>query len=157
MRNTSIAHSSVCRLGLAIALTIGAGASQANCTQADMRGVWYATGIATVPFNLTHDDTSFTTFCKIIVNSAGAFNKETSFCKSSAGQSAIEGTMEVIPSCQVRPFNIPVFDKTSGVLLLTQTVDYMAVNRSKDAFTATGNKRSATTGLAQFMWTAVKR
>ena len=157
MRNTSIAHSSVCRLGLAIALTIGAGVSQANCTQADMRGVWYATSIGTVPANLLHDDASFTTFCKVIVNSAGAFNKETSFCKSSAGQTAIEGTMEVNPSCQVKPFSMPVFDKATGFPLLTHTVDYMAVNRSKDAFTATGNKRSATTGLAQFQWTAVKR
>ena len=157
MRNTSIARSSACRLGLAIALTIGAGASQANCTQSDMKGVWYATGIATVPANLTHDDASFTTFCKIIVNSAGAFSKTSSFCKSSAGETAIEGTMQVIPSCQVKPFSLPVYDKASGVLLFTQSVDYMAVNRSKDAFTATGNKRAATTGLAQFQWDGVKR
>ncbi len=157
MRNTSIAHSSVCRLGLAIALTIGAGASQAVCTQADMRGVWYATGIGTVPANLLHDDASFTTYCKVIVNSAGAFSKETSFCKSSAGQTAIEGTMDLTPSCTVRPFNMPVFDRATGVPLFTQTVDYMAVSRGKDAFTATGNKRSATTGLAQFLWTAVRR
>ena len=157
MRTTSIARSSACRLGLAIALTIGAGASQANCTQSDMKGVWYATGLGTVPANLTHDDASFTTICKVIVNSAGAFSKETSFCKSSAGETAIEGTMLVIPSCQVKPFDMPVFDKATGVPLFTQTVDYMAINRSKDAFTATGNKRAATTGLAQFQWVAVKR
>ena len=158
MRNLTIARSPLSRLGLAIALTVGAGASQANCTQADMKGVWNATGIATVPVpGGAHDDTSFTTFCKVIVNSAGAFSKETSFCKSSSGQTAIEGTMLVIPACQVKPFKIAVFDKTSGLKFFDQTVDYMAINRSKDAFAATGNKNAATTGLPQFLWTAVKR
>lgn len=159
MRNLSIARSPLSRLGLAIALTVGAGASQADCTQANMKGIWYATGIGTVPIppGTTHDDTSFTTFCRVIVNSAGAFSKETSFCNSSAGQTAIEGTMLVVRSCAVKPFKIAVFDKASGTKLFDQTVDFMAVNRSKDAFVATGNKNAATTGLAQFQWTGVKR
>ncbi len=158
MRNLSIARSPLSHLGLAIALTLGAGASQAECTQADMKGIWYATGIATVPVpGGAHDDASFTTFCKVIVNSAGAFSKATSFCKSSAGQTAIEGTMEVIPACVVKPFKMAVFDRKTGVKFFDQTVDYMAINRSKDAFVATGNKNAATTFLAQFLWTGVKR
>ena len=165
MRNLSIARSPLSRLGLAIALTVGAGASQADCTQANMKGIWYATSIGTVrvdpadPNNLR--DVSFTTFCKVIVNSAGAFSKTTSFCSSSVGQSAIEGTMEVLRSCAVKPFKMAVFSKTGKIIgttkLFEHTVDYMAVNRSKDAFVATGNKDAATTFLAQFMWTGVKR
>ena len=158
MRNLSIARSPLSRLGLAIALTVGAGASQAVCTQADMKGMWYATAIATVPVpGGAHDDASYTTFCKVIVNSAGAFSKETSFCKSSAGEAAIEGTMLVIPACQVKPFKLSVFNKTGAVKFYDQTVDYMAINRSKDAYVATGDKGAAKTGLAQFLWTAVKR
>ena len=161
MRNLSIARSPLSRLGLAIALTVGAGASQADCTQANMKGIWYATSIETVPRDSAtlgdQRDVSFTTFCKIIVNSAGAFSKATSFCSTSDGPAAIEGTMEVVRSCAVKPFTMAVFDKTTGVKFFDQTVDYMAVNRSKDAFVATGNKNAATTGLHQFMWTGVKR
>ena len=159
MRNLSIARSPLSRLGLAIALTVGAGASQADCTQSNMKGIWYATSIETRPVGdpVVHDDASFTTFCKIIVNSAGAFSKATSFCSTSDGPAAIEGTMEVVRSCAVKPFTMAVFDKTTGVKFFDQTVDYMAVNRSKDAFVATGNKNAATTGRHQFMWTGVKR
>jgi len=157
MRNNTIARSSLGRIGLAIALTVGAGASQAACEPGDIKGVWYATGIGTGPVNNLHDDVSFTTYCKVIVNAGGAFSKESSFCKSSIGETAIEGTMRLVPSCLVRSFQIDVFDKATLAPLVTQTVDYMSLNNSKDVFAATGNKRSATTGLPQFQWTGVKR
>ena len=139
----------------ALTLCVAAGASNAACTQADLAGTWYVGGLATVPFTLTHDDTSFTTYCKLVVNSAGEFSEESSTCKSSIGPSAISGKMQINKICQVKGFPMAVF--AGGAQIATYTVDYLKIDQNKSTFVGTGNKGSAKTGQAQFLWIGSKQ
>lgn len=131
-------------------------ASQADCVQRDLAGTWLVSGLSTVTFDLAnHSETSFTTFCKVVVGNNGIFARKSSSCTSSAGNTKIEGQMKIVgKTCTVAPFEMKVF---GGPVPLTFTVDSMAMDRSKDTFTATGNKNSAVTLMPQFIWQGVKQ
>jgi hypothetical protein len=58
-------------------------------------------------------------------------------------------------TCTVKAFPMNVF--ANGVQIFAFSVDHMALDKGKTTFTATGNKDSANTGLAQFIWQGVKQ
>ncbi len=157
MRNPTIAHKPLARLALAALLGTGSVASQAACTQADLAGTWMVSGLSTVTYDVVnHEQASFTTFCRVKVDKKGVFTKSTTNCTSSVGPSNISGVMKISgKSCTVRAFSMKVH--AAGQPDLTFTVDSMALDRGKTTFTATGNKNSATTGMAQFIWQGVKQ
>lgn len=156
MRKHIIIKSPFARLLLAGALasiTIG---SHAACTQADATGTWMVSGISTVTYDApNHEQASFTTFCKLKVNSAGVFTRMGSTCQTSIGAAGVAGKMVVGKTCQVKAFPMKGF-APNGLELYTFTVDYMSIDRSKNNFHATGNKGSAETALAQFIWVGNK-
>lgn len=157
MRINTIVKKPLSSCCLAALLSASAGASQAACTQADLAGTWLVSGLSTVTYDAAnHEQASFTTFCKLKVNSAGVFGKTSSTCDSSSGKTSVEGTMKMTAkSCSVRAFPMKVF--ANGALIFTFSVDFMALDSGKTTFTATGNKNAATTGLAQFIWQGVKQ
>ena len=157
MRNNIIANKPFTRCYIAAVLSASAVASQAACTQADLAGTWHVSALSTVTIDaVTHQDVSFTTFCKLKVNSAGAFSKSSSTCASSAGPTAVEGSMKMkAKTCSVRAFPMKVF--ANGVQIFDFTVDFLSLDKGKTTFTATGNKDAASTGVAQFIWQGVKQ
>lgn len=152
MRNTSIAYKSLSRYALVACLSAGSMATQAACKQADLTGTWLVSGLSTITYDApNHEQASFTTFCKIKVDKKGVFTKSGSTCNSSAGATTIEGSMKISgKTCNVKAFPMKVF--SNGAKLFDFTVDFMALDKGKTNFTATGNKDSATTGMAQFIW-----
>ncbi len=77
-------------------------------------------------------------------------------CTSSVGADQHLGQHEDLgKTCTVRAFPMKVF--VTGQPTTTFTVDSMALDKGKSTFTATGNKDSAITGLAQFIWQGVKQ
>ena len=157
MRSNIIAHNPYIRCVMATLLSAGAVASQADCTQADLAGTWHVSSLSTVTVDpATNFEASFTSFCKLKVNSAGIFSKTTTVCDSSSGRTTVEGAMKVAgTTCNVMPFPMKVF--ANGVQIFTFTVDYMTLDKNKTTFTATGNKGAAVTGMPQFIWQGVKR
>ena len=157
MRNSTIAHKRLARFALAALLGTSSVASQAACKQTDLAGTWLVSGLSTVTFDVAnHEQASFTTYCKLKVSKSGAFSKSASTCDSSSGPSAVEGTMKISgKTCSVKAFPMKVF--VGGVEAFTFTVDFMALDKGKTNFTATGNKDAATTGMAQFIWQGVKQ
>ncbi|MCC6707866.1 MAG: hypothetical protein IT492_09910 [Gammaproteobacteria bacterium] len=157
MRNHNIAYKPLARYALAALLSTASIASQAECVQRDLAGTWLVSGLSTVTFDpVNHSEASFTTFCKVVVGNNGAFAKKSSSCTSSVGASTISGKMEIVgKTCTVKAFPMKVF--VTGQPTTTFTVDSMALDKGKSTFTATGNKDSAITGLAQFIWQGVKQ
>lgn len=156
MRNDIMTKSPFTRVLLAGALASVALGSQAACTQADATGTWMVSGLSTVTYDaVKHAEASFTTFCKLKVNSVGVFTNKTSTCQSSIGASGVAGKLTVGATCQVKAFDMKVF-APNGLALYTFTVDYLSIDRSKNSFHATGNKGSAVTALAQFIWVGNK-
>ncbi len=157
MRNNTIANKALVRCCLSALLSTSAVASQATCTQADVAGTWNVSGLSTVTYDApNHEQASFTTFCKLKVNSAGAFSKASSTCDSSSGKTTVEGSMKLSgKTCSVKAFPMKIF--ANGVQLFTFTVDFLSLDKGKTTFTATGNKDAASTGMAQFIWQGVKQ
>jgi len=157
MRNHTIARYPLTRYAMAALLSTGAIASQAACTQADLTGTWHVSGLSTVTYDVAnHEQASFTTFCKLKVNSAGAFSKASSTCDSSSGKTTVAGSMKISgKTCSVKPFPMKVF--VNGVQAFAFTVDFMSLDKGKTTFSATGNKGSESTGMAQFIWQGVKQ
>lgn len=157
MRNNTIANKPFARCALAALLGTASVASQAGCVQSDLAGTWLVSGLSTVTYDApNHEQASFTTFCKLKVGKTGAFTKASSTCDSSSGPSAVQGTMKISgKTCSVKAFPMKVF--VGGVEAFTFTVDFMALDKGKTTFTATGNKDAATTGMAQFIWQGVKQ
>ena len=150
MRNHTITKNKLVRYTLAAVLGASSVASQAACKQADVAGTWLVSGLSATNAG------SFTTFCKLKVSKSGAFANTTSTCKSSLGPTSVSGSMKISgKTCSIRAFPMKVF--VNGVESFTFTVDFMAMDKAKSTFTATGNKDAATTGLAQFIWQGVKQ
>jgi ribosomal protein S13 len=150
MRNHTIAKNKLVRYTLAAVLGAGSVASQAACKQADVAGTWLVSGLSATNAG------SFTTFCKLKVSKSGAFGNSNSTCESSLGPTSVSGSMKISgKTCSIKAFPMKVF--VNGVESFTFTVDFMAMDKGKTTFTATGNKDVATTGLAQFIWQGVKQ
>lgn len=156
MRNNIVLKSPLARALLASAVISVAFDSHAACSQAAATGTWMVSGISTVTYDAAKQaEASFTTFCKLKVNSAGVFTQASSSCQTSIGAAGVSGKMVVGKTCQVKAFPMKGY-APNGLELYTFTVDYMSIDRGKNSFHATGNKGSAETGLAQFIWVGNK-